>query len=55
MTAMPSIAHLRGTIDRAELALRVREHVIRMTRGGGCFLGASLLQNRRSADCMHIC
>jgi transketolase len=28
--------------DRAALALRVREHVIRMTRGGGCFLGASL-------------
>ena len=27
---------------RRELALRVREHVIRMTRGGGCFLGASL-------------
>jgi len=27
---------------RPELALRVREHVIRMTRGGGCFLGASL-------------
>jgi transketolase len=30
------------TIDRNSLALRVREHVIRMTRGGGCFLGASL-------------
>lgn len=29
-------------IARAELALKVREHVIRMTRGGGCFLGASL-------------
>ncbi|HEY4240290.1 MAG TPA: thiamine pyrophosphate-dependent enzyme [Kofleriaceae bacterium] len=29
-------------IDRDQLALRVREHVIRMTRGGGCFLGASL-------------
>ena len=28
--------------DLADLALRVREHVIRMTRGGGCFLGASL-------------
>lgn len=26
----------------AELALKVREHVIRMARGGGCFLGASL-------------
>ncbi len=26
----------------AELALKVREHVIRMTAGGGCFLGASL-------------
>jgi transketolase len=30
------------TIARPDLALRVREHVIRMTRGGGCFLGASL-------------
>jgi transketolase len=29
-------------IARPDLALRVREHVIRMTRGGGCFLGASL-------------
>lgn len=28
--------------DRTELALKVREHVVRMTRGGGCFLGASL-------------
>jgi transketolase len=27
---------------RPDLALKVREHVIRMTRGGGCFLGASL-------------
>jgi transketolase len=33
---------IRAQIDRADLALRVREHVIRMTRGGGCFLGASL-------------
>jgi transketolase len=30
------------SLSRPELALRVREHVIRMTRGGGCFLGASL-------------
>ncbi|HEU4732915.1 MAG TPA: transketolase [Kofleriaceae bacterium] len=30
------------TLPRPELAMRVREHVIRMTRGGGCFLGASL-------------
>jgi transketolase len=29
-------------IDRPQLAMKVREHVIRMTRGGGCFLGASL-------------
>jgi transketolase len=29
-------------LSRPELAIRVREHVIRMTRGGGCFLGASL-------------
>jgi len=28
--------------SRERLALKVREHVIRMTRGGGCFLGASL-------------
>ncbi|MFN0245312.1 MAG: transketolase [Kofleriaceae bacterium] len=27
---------------RTKLALAVREHVIQMTRGGGCFLGASL-------------
>lgn len=33
---------MNPNIDRAELALKVREHVIRMTRGGGCFLGASL-------------
>lgn len=30
------------TISPAALALKVREHVIRMTAGGGCFLGASL-------------
>jgi transketolase len=30
------------SLSRPELAMRVREHVIRMTRGGGCFLGASL-------------
>jgi len=30
------------TQSREQLALKVREHVIRMTRGGGCFLGASL-------------
>lgn len=30
------------TSTRPDLALKVREHVIRMTRGGGCFLGASL-------------
>jgi transketolase len=30
------------TLTRPGLALKVREHVIRMTRGGGCFLGASL-------------
>jgi transketolase len=29
-------------MTRPSLALKVREHVIRMTRGGGCFLGASL-------------
>ena len=35
-------AGLAGLPDLAGFALRVREHVIRMTRGGGCFLGASL-------------
>jgi len=30
------------TFTRPNLAIKVREHVIRMTRGGGCFLGASL-------------
>ncbi len=29
-------------MNRSELALRVRESVIRLTKGGGCFLGASL-------------
>jgi transketolase len=33
---------MNPNVDRAQLALRVREHVVRMTRGGGCFLGASL-------------
>ena len=28
--------------DLSGLALRVREHVIRMSAGGGCFIGASL-------------
>jgi transketolase len=28
--------------ERAALALRVREHVVRMATGGGCFIGASL-------------
>ena len=31
-----------ATINQGELAIRVREHVIRMAGGGGCFLGASL-------------
>lgn len=30
------------TPDRAALALRVREHVVRMATDGGCFIGASL-------------
>lgn len=29
-------------LTHAQLALRVREHIIRMAGGGGCFLGASL-------------
>src|SRR5262249_55255589 len=28
--------------DLEALALRVREHVVRMAQGGGCFIGASL-------------
>lgn len=28
--------------ELAELALRVREHIIKMSTGGGCFIGASL-------------
>jgi len=32
----------RPNEDLEELALRVREHVVRMARGGGCFIGASL-------------
>ncbi|HEV8551656.1 MAG TPA: transketolase [Polyangiaceae bacterium] len=32
----------RALIDREALALAVREHVIRMATGGGCFIGASL-------------
>ena len=28
--------------ERAALALRVREHIVRMATGGGCFIGASL-------------
>ncbi len=28
--------------ELAELALRVREHIVRMATGGGCFIGASL-------------
>lgn len=43
MTRLPSA--IRASLsahDRTSLAIRVREHVIRMTRGGGCFLGASL-------------
>jgi transketolase len=32
----------RPNEDLEELALRVREHVVRMAAGGGCFIGASL-------------
>jgi transketolase len=28
--------------EREQLALRVREHIVRMATGGGCFIGASL-------------
>jgi transketolase len=28
--------------DRAAIALRVREHIVRMAQNGGCFIGASL-------------
>jgi hypothetical protein len=41
--ARPARSAMTATsLSRSELAMRVREHVIRMTRGGGCFLGASL-------------
>lgn len=30
------------TVDLPALAMRVREHIIRMSSGGGCFIGASL-------------
>jgi len=32
----------RGLAELPALALRVREHILRMTAGGGCFAGASL-------------
>lgn len=32
----------RDHIDLAATALRVREHIVRMSGGGGCFIGASL-------------
>lgn len=38
----PTSATPVTSLSRPDLAMRVREHVIRMTRGGGCFLGASL-------------
>jgi transketolase len=31
-----------GAEELPALALRVREHVVRMATGGGCFIGASL-------------
>ena len=35
--------HEDWTIEAREaLALRVREHIVRMATGGGCFIGASL-------------
>lgn len=37
-TAPPS----DDVVSRERLALRVREHVVRMATGGGCFIGASL-------------
>ena len=33
---------MNESIHRGALALRVREHIIRMATGGGCFIGASL-------------
>ena len=31
-----------GTVDLEQTALRVREHIVRMSTDGGCFIGASL-------------
>jgi transketolase len=33
---------MNENVDREALALRVREHIVRMATGGGCFIGASL-------------
>jgi transketolase len=44
-TAAPSLPAGEHLLDPAALpllALKVREHVLRMTQGGGCFVGASL-------------
>jgi transketolase len=45
MNALPVLlaeAAAPGDQDLVALALRVREHCLRMTAGGGCFVGASL-------------
>ena len=45
MSAASISEETASSADRAELeelAERVREHVIRMAQGGGCFIGASL-------------
>ncbi|HXK10906.1 MAG TPA: transketolase [Vicinamibacteria bacterium] len=45
MNALPAAfprAATEGHRDLEALALRVREHCLRMTAGGGCFIGASL-------------
>jgi transketolase len=42
--SLPDLAKL-GAADRGELeelAMRVREHIVRMAKDGGCFIGASL-------------
>jgi transketolase len=42
MTAKLQLVPSRPPTELEALALRVREHVIRMATGGGCFIGASL-------------
>ncbi|HUK91676.1 MAG TPA: transketolase [Blastocatellia bacterium] len=42
ITPTPERANLEPLPELSELALKVREHIIRMSTRGGCFIGASL-------------